>query len=131
MKTSLLFFSIAVLFLFSGKSIFAQNNGLCAKVTKTSGNIYTISNNGKHLISFEISGIENQKHADNLMKYIRGYRGVEEFNIQLITGTNNWQASGAFYEFAEIEYFKNVFKLMKITDVIQDGVKISVENLKN
>jgi hypothetical protein len=131
MKTSILFFSIAVLFLFTGKSIIAQNNTLCAKLTKTSGNIYTISNNGKHLISFEISGIENQKHADNLIKFVRGYRGVEEFNIQQINGTNSWQASGIFYEFADLNYFINIFKLMKIQDVIQDGIKISIENLKN
>ena len=129
MKTSLLFFSIAVLFLFSGKSLIAQNNGLSAKLTKTSGNVYTIDNNGKHLISIDISGIDNQKHAENLLKQIRGYRGCEEFNLTQITGTSNWKAEGVFYKYAENEYFKNFLKFIKVTDLTIDNNKVLIDNL--
>ncbi|MBI5541263.1 MAG: hypothetical protein HY951_14450 [Bacteroidia bacterium] len=129
MKTPFLFFAIAVLFLFSGNSIIAQNIGLTAKISKTEGSIFTSNNNGKHLLSFEISGIENQKHADNLIKFIRGYRGVEEFNMIPIAGTSNWQASGIFYEFSDIPYFKNMFKLMKVSQLVIDNVNSDVDNL--
>lgn len=129
MKTLVSFFAIAVLFLFVGKSTIAQNSGLSVKLTKTAGSIFTSNSNGKHLLSFEISGIENQKHADNLIKFIRGYRGVEEFNMQPINGTSKWQASGIFYEYSDMPYFKNLFKIMKVTEAVQDNITTSIENL--
>ncbi len=129
MKTLISFFAITVLFLFIGKNTTAQTNGLSVKLTKTAGSIYTSNNNGKHLLSFEISGIESQKHADNLIKFIRGYRGVEEFNMLPISGSNKWQANGIFYEYSDIPYFKNLFKIIKVTEAIQDNITTSIDKL--
>ena len=129
MKTLISFFTLAVLFLFIGKNTIAQTTGLSVKLTKTSGSIFTSNTNGKHILSFEISGIESQKHADNLIKFIRGYRGVEEFNMLPISGSNKWQASGIFYEYSDIAYFKNLFKIMKVTEAVKDNIVTSIDNL--
>jgi len=129
MKTRIYFLAFASFFLTICNHLNAQNSGLSVSLTKTNGNIYSINDVGKHLISFEIFGIEDQKQADNLLKYIRGYRGVEEFNLQRIAGENKWKAEGVFYGFADIAYFKGLFKIMKVTEVFQDNIKTSIDNL--
>jgi len=129
MKTRLLILAFAVLFLSSEKNTFAQNSGLSVKLTKTAGNIYAVNDSGKHVVSFEISGIESQKHADNLLKSVRGYRGVEEFNLSPMEGTNNWKAEGVFYKYAKDDYFKFFFKFMKVSKVLVNNEKIEIDNL--
>jgi hypothetical protein len=129
MKTRLYFLVIAVFFLTFCNFLNAQNSGLSVRLTKSNGNIFSINNAGKHLLSLEVTGIENAKHAENLMKFIRNYRGVEEFNLIPVTGENKWKAEGVFYEYSDIAYFKNLFKLMKVTEVVQDNIKTSIDNL--
>jgi hypothetical protein len=128
MKTRILFLFAAVIFAFGNNSM-AQNGTMSISLTKSNGKIYTINETGKHLLSFEITGIQNASHAENIEKYVSGYRGVEEFNLVQISGTNKWKGEGTFYEYADLTYFKNLFKLIKVTEVIQDNVKTSIENL--
>ncbi len=127
MRTSIIFFSILILF--SAKNIFAQNPGLTVKINKVSNDFYTVNEADKHLVSFEIAGIQSNKQAENLLKSVRGYRGVEEFNIVQINGTNNWQANAVLYKYAKEEYFKYFFKFMKVTELIIDNNKVLIEKL--
>lgn len=129
MKTRLYFLAFAAFFLTICNQLNAQNSGLSVSLTKSNGSIFSTNDAGKHLLNFEISGIENTKHAENITKYIKSYRGVEEFNLQPVEGSSKWKAEGVFYEFSDILYFKNLFKLIKVTEVIQDNVKTSIDNL--
>jgi len=129
MKTRLCFLAFVALFLTICNQLNAQNSGLSISLTKSNGNIFSTNEAGKHVLSFEVSGIENQKHAENLKKYISKFRGVEEFNLQPIVGGNKWKADGIFYEYSDAPYFKNLFKLMKVTEVVQDNVQTSIDNL--
>jgi hypothetical protein len=125
------FFSLLLVSLFLSVSIhlFAQNSGLSVSLTKTNGNIFSTNSVGKHILNFEITGIESANQVENLLKYVRGFRGVEEFNIQPIEGANKWVASGTFYEFSDVAYFKNLFKIMKVTEIIENSQKTTIDNL--
>ena len=130
MKTKVFLLAFLALILSINFTAFAQENGLRLSLTKTNNSIYSISDNGKHVLNFEISGIESQKEADNLLKFIRSYRGVEEFNLIKIVGTSDkYTGSGVFYEYAEMPYFKNLFKVMKVTEVTQNNEKTTIDNL--
>jgi hypothetical protein len=129
MKTRLVFLAFVTLFLTVCNFLNAQNSDLSVSLTKSNGNIFSTNDAGKHLLSFEITGIENAKHAENLMKFIRTYRGVEEFNLVPVAGENKWKAEGIFYEYSDVAYFKNLFKLMKVSEIVQDNVKTSIDNL--
>lgn len=129
MKTTaffLVFFALIFSINFSSK---AQTDGLSISITKTNNSLYAVNEVGKHTLNFDVTGITSQRQADNLLKFVRSYRGVEEFNLIKTEGTNSWKASGIFYEYAEMPYFKNLFKLMKVTEVYQDNVKTTIENL--
>ena len=127
MRTSIVFF--AFLMLLTGKNIFGQNPGLTVKINKISNEFYSVNEQEKHLVSFEIAGIQSNKQAENLLKSVRGYRGVEGFNLIQIGGTNNWQATAVLYEYAKEEYFKYFFKFMKVTEVIVDNNKVLIDNM--
>ncbi len=129
MKTKVFSLAIISLFLFFTSVSFAQNNGLSVSITKINNSIYSVNDAGKHIITFEISGIESQRHADNLSKSMSGYRGVEEFKLTPIEGTNNWKATGVLYKYAKDDYFKYFFKFMKVSEVIIDNNKVLIENL--
>ncbi|NCO56146.1 MAG: hypothetical protein GW876_12210, partial [Bacteroidetes bacterium] len=122
MRTSIIVFSILILF--SAKNIFAQNNSLTVKINKISNDFYSVNEQDKHLVSFEIIGIKSNKQAENLLKSVRGYRGVENFNLSQISETNNWQATAVFYKYAKEDYFKYFFKFMKVNELIIDSNKV-------
>jgi hypothetical protein len=116
-------------FLFISSHLFAQDGGLSVGLTKTNGNIYTVIDAEKHLLKFEISGIENAKQADDLITSVQKCRGVEEFTLQPIEGTNKWIAVAVLYKYAKDEYFKYFFGYMKVSEIFVDNKKTSVENL--
>lgn len=129
MKT--LFYSLFMIsfFLFMSSHLFAQNSGLSVDLTKNNGNIYTVNDAGKHLLKFEIYGIENAKQADELVTLVQKGRGVEGFTLQPIEGTNKWVAVAVLYKYAKDEYFKYFFGYMKVSEIFIDNKKTSVENL--
>jgi len=129
MKAKIYSLLMILLFLSISIQLSAQNNGLSVSLTKANGSIFSTNGVGKHILSFEISGIESPKQVENLLKYVRGYRGVEEFNIQPIEGTGKWMANGTFYEFSDMAYFKNLFKIMKVTEVFENSQKTTIDNL--
>ncbi len=120
---------ILLLVLFNIKTIFAQNPNLTVKINKISNDFYTVNNQDKHIVTFEIAGIQSNKQAENLLKSVRGYRGVEDFNLIQIVGTNNWKASAILYKYAKEDYFKYFFKFMKVTEVIVENNKVLIDNL--
>jgi hypothetical protein len=129
MKSTLFYGIFFLLTLLSNISLTAQNNGLSVNLHKVNQKIYTFNSVGKHEIIFEITGIFSQKQADNLIKQVRGFRGVEEFNLIQRQGTNIWDATGTFYEYANDFYFKNLFGIMNVTDVKIDNITSSLDKL--
>lgn len=129
MKTRLFLLAFTAFFLVIFNQLNAQTTGLSLSLTKTDGKIFSINDAGKHMINFEISGISSPKQAENLMKFISNYRGVEDFKLEPIAGKSTWKGEGVFYEYSDVAYFKNLFKLMKVTEIIQDNVKTSIDNL--
>ena len=129
MKTNVFLLSFFTFFFALNTITYSQNDGLSISITKVNNSIYSINDAGKHIMDFEVNGITSQRQADNLLKFVRSYRGVEEFNLIKSGTSNSWKASGIFYEYAEMPYFKNLFKIMKVTEVVQDNVKTTVDNL--
>lgn len=107
----------------------AQGNGLKIHVTKGHGDVYTVTDDGKRQLSFEITGINNLKHSQNIEKLIGSYRGVEEFNIIKIDGSDKWKATGTFYSYANKQYFQGLFKVMNASELYINDVKTDFENL--
>lgn len=127
MRTLILVFSVLIL-LFT-ENTFAQNPGLTVKINKISNDFYTVTQQDKHLVSFEIIGIQSNKQAENLLKSVKNYRGVEDFTLSQISGTDNWQATAVLYKYAKEDYFKFFFKFMHVSDLIIDDDKVLIENL--
>lgn len=110
---SILFISVMMI-AFSAKS---QTNALKVKLIKKNNQYYEILSTSQVEFSFYLVGIQSENQARNIEKYIRGYRGVEEFNIVYDPQKSEYKAIGTFYRFANWNYFKYMFKLIKVEQV--------------
>lgn len=109
----------------------SQNAVLKAELIKEGNQFFKTLNNGNVEFSFYLQGIQSKTQADNLEKYIRGYRGVEEFNLIFDAAKNQYKAVGTFYSSANWSYFKYMFKLMKVEQVFKDKQWNSLEQINN
>jgi|GEM_PF-6798610 hypothetical protein len=111
-------------------NLYGQNHSLKVEFIKTDNEYLKVLNDGKKSCSFFIEGIKSQKQAENLENYIRGYRGVEQFNI--IKNTDGkYKAEGIFYSFANAQYFKYLFQLINVEKVYINNQWINVEQFNN
>ncbi len=109
----------------------SQNAALKAELIKERNQYYKILPNGNVEFSFYLQGIQSKTQADNLEKYIRGYRGVEEFNLTFDATKNEYKAIGTFYSSANWSYFKYMFKIMKVEQVLKDNQWNSLDQINN
>lgn len=129
MKTlALLFFICAILLANSVKS---QTTALKAELIKESNQFFKTLPDGQIEFSFYLQGIQSEIQAQNLEKYIRAYRGVEEFNMSFDSQKNKYKAIGTFYNQANWSYFKYMFKIIKVEEVFKDNQWKPLEQINN
>jgi len=121
-------FICAILIAYSAKS---QTNVLKAELIKENNQYYKTLSNGLFEFSFYLQGIQSETQAQNIEKYIRGYRGVEEFNIAYDPQKSEYKATGTFYRQADWSYFKYMFKLMKVEQVYKENQWKSLDQINN
>lgn len=127
MKTVFFIFAFACFSLLGN----SQNSVLKAELIKENNQYFKTLNNGSVEFSFYLQGIQSKTQADNLEKYIRGYRGVEEFNLVFDAAKNEYKANGIFYSSANWSYFKYMFKIMKVDQVLKENQWNSLEQINN
>lgn len=127
MKAKKILFLIAMVIVPS-LCLFAQKHVLKVEFIKTDSEYLKVQNDGNKACSFYIDGIKSKKQAESIENYIRGYRGVMQFN--LTTDTNGrYKATGIFYSFANAQYFKYLFELINVEKVYINNQWINVEQL--
>ncbi len=105
---------------------FAQQSTLKVEFIKTDNQYLKTLDDGKKECSFYIEGITSSEKATEIENYIRGYRGVEQFNL-FQQNDGRYIANGIFYSFANAQYFKYLFGLLKVQTVIINNQAISLE----
>ncbi|NSW44829.1 MAG: hypothetical protein HPY79_03250 [Bacteroidales bacterium] len=123
-------FSIFILLLMANIAT-AQNALLKAEMIKMDNQYLKTLPDGKVECAFYLHGIQSNTQAANLEKYIRGYRGVEEFNLIFDNAKNAYKAQGTFYNQANWNYFKYLFKLIKVEQVNIDNQWKNLEQINN
>ncbi len=109
-------------------SLKAQHEPLKVELIKINNQYLKHSDNGEIEFSFYIYNIKSENQAKNLEKYIRGYRGVIEFNLIRNEEKNAYLATGRYYEYANLNYFKYLFQLINVSEVFQDNSWKLLEN---
>lgn len=99
----------------------AQNASLKVEMVKKDNQYLRTLPDGKVECAFYLQGIKSNIQASNLEKYIRGYRGVEEFNLIFDDTKNSYKAVGIFYNQADWSYFKYLFKIIQVEQVFKDN----------
>lgn len=115
-------FMLVVIFAYS------QEQALKVEFLKTDNYYLKTLNDGKKECVFLIDGIKSQKQAESLQNYIRGYRGVQEFNL-IKEASGKYKASGIYYSFANAAYFKYLFQLINVDKVFLNNEWIKLEQL--
>lgn len=108
-----------------------QNASLKAEMVKTDNQYLKALSDGKVECAFYLLGIKSNAQAANLEKYIRGYRGVEEFNLIFDDAKNTYKAVGVFYNQADWSYFKYLFKIIQVEQVFKDNEWKNLEQINN
>jgi len=125
MKTIILSLIMLVMVSFT----MAQTATLKAEMIKINDQYLKKLPDGKVECAFYLQGIQSNIQAANLEKYIRGYRGVEEFNLIFDNAKNAYKAQGTFYNQANWNYFKYLFKLIKVEQVNIDNQWKNLEQI--
>lgn len=121
-----------ILFLvFTANFAMAQNASLKAEMIKTDNQYLKTLPDGKVECAFYLQGIKTNVQAANLEKYIRGYRGVEEFNLIFDDAKNTYKARGIFYNQANWAYFKYLFKIINVEQVFKDNEWKNLEQINH
>ncbi len=120
--------SVFLMMLMANMSI-AQS--LKVELIKEENHYVKTLDDGKVSCNFYITGIQSEQQAKNLEKYIQGYRGVENFSLTFDSSSSKYLAQGLFYKFADVNYFKYLFTIMKVEQVFKDNTWIKIEQLNN
>ena len=119
-------FSFIILVIAFSFNVLAQNSKLTIEFIKTGNEYLKTLDDGRKECSFYIKGIASKNKAEEIQNYIRGYRGVEQFNLfELPNGY--YIANGIFYSFANAQYFKNLFKLLNAEKIIINNQQLTIE----
>ena len=127
MKTVFLILFLVVMTNFA----MAQNATLKAELVKTDNQYLKTLPDGKVECAFYLQGIKSNVQAANLEKYIRGYRGVEEFNLIFDNAKDTYKAVGIFYNQADWSYFKYLFKIIHVEQVFKDNEWKNLEQINH
>ncbi|MCX7861610.1 MAG: hypothetical protein N2449_01285 [Bacteroidales bacterium] len=115
-----------VMLVFLTSALWGQEGPLKIEFIKSDNNYLKTLPDGKKECAFFIDGIKSQKQAEALQNYIKGYRGVEQFNLTKDVD-GKYKASGIFYSFANASYFKYLFQLIKVEKIFINNQWINIE----
>jgi len=120
---------ITLFCLFLLSNAYSQKNKLSVIISKDSSRFYTVNEQGKHVLDFVLNGITDNNEADNILKVLKNYRGVESFSLEKMSNNSSFHAHGVLYKYAVEDYYKFFFKKINVTELIINGEKVQIDNL--
>lgn len=116
----------ALLFSFSG---FAQTNELTVYITSKSDKLFGKTDLGEKIISFEISGLNDETAMNNFIQKFLKNDLVIDFTVIPATFNGKRKATATFNSNVRIKYFQTLLQNMNVQKIVIDNEEIPISGL--